>query len=408
MVQIKEKQRNIPVVGEYDVSVVGGGVAGIAAALAAARNGAKTILIEREFALGGLATLGLVTIYLPLCDGCGRQVSFGIAEELLRLSVSRGYECGKDVLNAWCGEETQENIQKRKDLRYQVRFNAQAFALLSERALLDAGVEILYGTLLADVQTEDKKVTALLLENKSGRIAVKVKSVVDATGDADVFARAGAATRNFAQGNVLAAWYYRAEQGKMRLRSLGFADIPEREKKETKAPPLLDERRFSGLDGKELSQMTILSHEHVWKDFLKEGDITDDYSLCTMCTIPQVRMTRSLVGVYMLAEEDEGKRFEDSVGMVSNWKRRGPVFEVPFSSLYGADLKNVIAAGRCVSNTDEMWDIMRVIPCCAVTGQAAGTAAALCDEFSCLPIENLQTTLQAQGVKLHLCDLDNN
>ena len=110
----------------------------------------------------------------------------------------------------------------------------------------------------------------------------------------------------------------------------------------------------------------------------------------------------------MLAEEDEGKRFEDSVGMVSNWKRRGPVFEVPFSSLYGADLKNVIAAGRCVSNTDEMWDIMRVIPCCAVTGQAAGTAAALCDEFSCLPIENLQTTLQAQGVKLHLCDLDNN
>ena len=80
---IREPQRQIPVSGNYDVAVVGGGVAGIAAALSSARAGAKTVLLERQFALGGLATLGLVTIYLPLCDGCGHQVSFGIAEELL-------------------------------------------------------------------------------------------------------------------------------------------------------------------------------------------------------------------------------------------------------------------------------------------------------------------------------------
>ena len=75
-----------------DVAVCGGGVAGISAALAAARLGKRVILFEREYILGGLGTSGLVTIYLPLCDGYGRQVSFGIAEELLRLSIKHGAE----------------------------------------------------------------------------------------------------------------------------------------------------------------------------------------------------------------------------------------------------------------------------------------------------------------------------
>ena len=75
---------------QYEVVVCGGGIAGIAAALAAARNGAKTCLIEREFALGGLATLGLIVVYLPLCDGAGVKMSAGIAEELLKLSIKYG------------------------------------------------------------------------------------------------------------------------------------------------------------------------------------------------------------------------------------------------------------------------------------------------------------------------------
>jgi NADPH-dependent 2,4-dienoyl-CoA reductase/sulfur reductase-like enzyme len=76
---IKEKSRKISVVDNYDVVVVGGGFGGVAAALASARNGAKTLLLERTYMLGGLGTAGLIAIYLPICDGNGRQVSFGIA-----------------------------------------------------------------------------------------------------------------------------------------------------------------------------------------------------------------------------------------------------------------------------------------------------------------------------------------
>ena len=90
--------------------------------------------------------------------------------------------------------------------------------------------------------------------------------------------------------------------------------------------------------------------------------------------------------------------------MVSDWRKRGPVYEVPFSTLYSREVKNLIAAGRCTSVTDSMWDIM-VIPCCAVTGQAAGTAAALGDDFGKLDIRELQAALEKAGVVLHEKDL---
>ena len=92
MKEIIERDRKLPVTASCDVLVAGGGIAGIAAAMAAARGGKKVMLLEREYALGGMATLGLVTIYLPLCDGEGNQVIYGIGEELLKLSIEHGAE----------------------------------------------------------------------------------------------------------------------------------------------------------------------------------------------------------------------------------------------------------------------------------------------------------------------------
>jgi hypothetical protein len=124
-----------------------------------------------------------------------------------------------------------------------------------------------------------------------------------------------------------------------------------------------------------------------------------------MATIPQVRMTRRIVGEYELDINEAHTRFGDSIGMVSNWRRRGPVYEVPFGTLYSDKVKNLICAGRCTSVEETMWDIMRVIPCCAVTGQAAGTAAAMSDDFSALDVAKLQKRLVEDGVVLHFEDI---
>ena len=105
-----------------------------------------------------------------------------------------------------------------------------------------------------------------------------------------------------------------------------------------------------------------------------------------------------------MREEDAFRRFEDSVGLVSDWRKRGPIFEVPFSALHGK-CKNLITAGRCASAKGDMWDIMRVIPPCAVTGEAAGTAAAMTGDFSTLDVGRLQKRLRENGVKLHIEDL---
>lgn len=390
------------VAAQCDVLVCGGGFAGISAALAAARQGKQVNLLEKQYILGGLGTAGLVTIYLPLCDGVGRQVSFGIAEELFLLSISMGNE-GRYPDN-WLDSNDPANRTDR-DKRFEVQYNPQLFAILAEQLLAENGVEILYGTYAVNVSKENDRIDAVIVENKSGRQAIKAASIVDATGDCDIAFLAGAPTDTFKQGNILAAWYYSLGQKGYSLNVVGVADIPEDQKTETNQVPLLNRRRFTGLDGKEISEMMVLSHastlNHVKKGRLKDETLVPT----TIATIPQLRMTRKLVGEYMLHDTEMHKHFPDSIGMVSDWRKRGPVYEVPFSTLYSRQVKNLIVAGRCTSVTDSMWDIMRVIPCCAVTGQAAGIAAAISDDFAAIDLEQLQSRLRENGVVLHEQDL---
>ena len=140
-------------------------------------------------------------------------------------------------------------------------------------------------------------------------------------------------------------------------------------------------------------------------NFLKKKEIDDTAFPVTIATIPQIRMTRKLVGEYILSDKEQHTYFEDSVGMIADWRRRGPVYEVPFGTLYNKQVKNLIMAGRCTSVTDSMWDLMRVIPCCAVTGEAAGTAAAMTDDFAALDVAQLQAVLRENGVVIHEEDI---
>ncbi len=383
----------------YDVAVCGGGFAGISAALAAAREGKNVILFEKEYILGGLGTAGLIAIYLPLCDGLGHQVSFGIAEELLKLSITYGAE-GRYPENWIHGIDG----KTEKDKRYQVQYNPQLFAILAEKLLAENNVDILYGSYVVGVDTESNRITKLYAENKSGRTAYAAHSVVDATGDCDIAHLSGVPTAVFKQGNILAAWYYYSDQTGYHLQMVGVSDVPDAERTGNESKPLID-RRFSGLDGKELSEMVCLSHQKTLEHWLKKRETDKNIVLSTISTIPQIRMTRKIVGEYELAHTQMHTYFEDSIGMVSNWKVRGPVYEVPFRTLYNKEMKNLIVAGRCTSVNETLWDVMRVIPCCAVTGQAAGTAAAMTDDFSTLDVSKLQQKLRENGVVIHETDL---
>ena len=403
---IVEPEKKLEVYGEYDVLVCGGGVAGIAAALSAARRGAKVLLLEREFMLGGLATLGLVTIYLPLCDGEGHQVMFGIADELLRLSIARGVIDGK-YPKPWLEDGS---LEEKRATRFEVQYNPHIFACDAEKLLVDSGVEILYGTLCTavtcdEVDTDAKRISSVIIENKSGRSAIIAKNIVDATGDADICKFAGIPTALHQKGNVLAAWYYRySKDNGVSLKMLGFSDVPSDPKKS--AAQQLVKRRFGGVDAKEISEMEILAHQTALADTFKQREYDNSTVPVIYPTIPQLRMTRRVAGICTPDDTPTHTFDATSIGLISDWRKRGPVYELPYRCLVSDKCVNLITAGRNISVTDNMWDITRVIPVCAVTGEAAGTAAAMfSDDLRSPDIARLQSTLSAAGVKLHCSEV---
>jgi hypothetical protein len=396
--------------------------------MAAARGGKRVTLLEREYALGGMATLGLITIYLPLCDGEGTQVCFGIAEELLKLSIKHGAEANYPT--AWFNNGS---LEERTKNRYITQYNPHLFALSAEELLLKLGVTILYGTLACSVIKDGDMISHVVVENKSGRSAIAVSSVIDCTGDADICHMAGAKTALHARGNGLASWYYFYSAslgsgagapdpsdclllhpgGKISLKMFGLADIaqggnlkPQKGSATTYKAVMtksLDENmRFSGVDGEELSRAVIAAHEKMYEDILKLHKEDEIYVPVTISTIPLVRMSRRLCGAYTMDESENRKHMKDSIGMTGDWRKRGPVFEIPFGTLYGKEVPNLLAAGRDISVTDAMWDITRVIPPCALTGEAAGTAAAIGNDFTKISVPEIQERLVANGVKLHL------
>lgn len=420
------QSENIPVEYRADVLVVGGGIAGIAAALSAARtlkasgkaendgrcenNRIRVLLAERQYMLGGLATAGLVTIYLPLCDGLGKQVSFSIAEELLRLSLPLWHNAERGY-NDWIAHP--ETHHTDRSPRFEVDFNPQLFALAAEKLLAENGVEIFYGATLCGVQKQNGTVTHAIFESKSerrsGRFAVEAKSVVDASGDLDAGNAAGVDVRLYEHGNVPAAWYYSSSpDAPYALHMLGYAETPEEMAGTATQPKRLSSKRINGVNGKEISDFIQLAHGALLKDFLTSRQENGDFQISTMATIPQIRMSRALVTRKPLRIAENHLRQSDSVGLIADWRKRGVVLEVPFSALYSESADNLICAGRCVAVADDnTWDMARVIPCCAVTGEAAGLAAAMLSEsgdvrgFSELNIKDLQAKLEARGVKLH-------
>jgi hypothetical protein len=387
---IVEKEKTLPVIGEYDVVVVGGGIAGVAAAVAAARNGAKTCVIEKEFGLGGLATLGNVIVYLPLCDGMGNQVIKGLGEELLKLSIKDEYS---KIPDCWTNGSDKK---QRSDQRFKVSFNPMSFMLELEEFVLKNNVELYYDTRFCALQKTGNFITSIIIENKSGRSAIACKSIVDATGDADVCWQAGEETVSL-NSNVRASWFYYFDGDKVNLRKFTKPyDM------HGKLPPGSG-RGFAGDNGKDVSDFILETRKLIKRELCEIKKENRKISPLFMTSIPAMRMTRRLRGSVEINESDDKRYFDDCIGMTGDWRKKGPVFFIPFRALSAINTANLIAAGRCISVGETAWDITRVIPTCAVTGEAAGTASALlCQHenasFSELNIAELQDRLLKQNV----------
>ena len=169
----------IPIAGKYDVIVVGGGMAGVGAALAARRNGCSVLIIEKSVMLGGLATLGFIAIYLPLCDGRGKKVTGGIAEELLHLSIKYGYD---NLDPAW-----KDGNGTGAKKRYMSAFSPPEFIYALDELMMKEGIDLLFDTVFCRPVMRGDTCRAVIVENKSGRTAYEARMFIDASGDADVF-----------------------------------------------------------------------------------------------------------------------------------------------------------------------------------------------------------------------------
>jgi hypothetical protein len=372
--RVTELGRELVVSGEYDVVVAGGGIAGVAAAVAAARHGATVCLLERAFALGGLATLGNVIVWLPLCDGRGRQVIGGIAEELLLLSVG---DLDQDSPGAGfrgvpaCWGAGGDSAERRK-VRYRVSFNPVSYMLALEALVTHAGVTLLYDTRVCAVRQVDRSITHLIVENKSGRSAVACRAVVDATGDADVCFLAGEDTESV-DGNVACGWFYTMGIGGLKQHPLSRRYSPLGGRDERAEGPF-----FRGDDAAQVTAQVLASRELIRQKLadLRTGE-SPDVQIISLPTLACFRMTRRLVGSFSLGERHMHEWFPETVGLTGDWRKPGPVYAIPLKALCGAKVCNLLVAGRGISADRTVWDVTRAIPTCALTGEAAGTAAAL-------------------------------
>lgn len=362
----------IPVKASYDVVVVGGGVAGVAAAMAVARKGKSVLLMEKSIMLGGLATLGFVVIYLPLCNGKGRKLIGGISEEMLWASIAHGYDT---LPEAW--RTKPDHIDGSQ--RYQTLFNGPLFAMRLDRMLLESGAHVMFDSLFCGVIKEGNRATHVIVQNLDGRVAYACNAVVDASGDAGVFHQIGAKT--VLGNNYMSYWGYYTD----------LKAIREAAEKGEAAPAVklytggsdcngkghpADMRTMHGVSAADVNDMVLTGRAEALLHL--EQRPANSMAYTGLPGMPQFRTTRMIAGDYALRYADSGAHFEDSIGCCGDWRKAGVAFEIPYRTLTAPNIENVLAAGRNTSCADpEAWEVTRVIPVAAQTGEAAGIAAAL-------------------------------
>ena len=407
---IRLEAREVPVLIETDVLVCGGGPGGTAAALAAARAGARVTMIERYNHLGGLATGGLVLVLPHFIDN-GRQTIGGLGLEMRDKMV--------DVGEAWFRD-------RAGDSSY---FEPEALKWISLRLCKDAGVNIIHHAWISDAIAEDGRVRGVVCESKSGTFAALGKVVVDATGDGDIFAWAGAEFEKSDQeiglpfrvgGLDIKRWMdWVKENGEESGRIWA-------ETKEACGWPGrvfyvgdMSAERGTGwgnncyrcddaLDVMKLSDIEVNARLNIWDgvQMLKKRlpGWENAWLIDTACQLG-VRRSRRLKGMYQLQESETSQvdfRHPDAIGRGNDFRKRDLSYDIPYGALVPEKLDGLLTCGRCISCTHEALEPIREIHVCWVSGEGAGLAAAMAVEKGIQPrdvsVPELQSRLCAANV----------
>ena len=364
--------------GYFDVIAVGGGIAGVCAAVAAARQGASVLLVEKSVNLGGLATSGLISWYEPLCDGLGNKLIGGLAEELIKLCA----DCGFDNLpERWGGKS---HNAPRND-RYSTFYSPTFFTLALDKFVIENGVKLLFDTLATYPLMENGHCNGIIAETVEGRELYKAKIIIDCTGNATVMKRAGVPCRdgkNFLtyivhEMDVDSANGYVEDKDLARFRrwkNCGSDYMGNGHPKELKL--------FCGDTAEEITEFMLEGKLRMLKKYQDTDKNTRE--IFTVPSMPQFRTIRNICGESDFDGDENRRELSDCIGIVGDFRCVEKKYMLPYSSLYNKNFDNLLAAGRIISVKDfNAWEIARVIPVCALTGEAAGISATLAVKSKC-------------------------
>ena len=405
--EVLEPARKIPIFHKADVVVVGGGPAGFAAAVASARTGAKTVLLERYGSLGGLFTNGMVLIMLATSecvDGKYRLVTKGICEEFMRRAVALGPHVASAKPRPQDGDHWQPTV------------DPEGAKYLMDRMTEEAGVETFFHCWGVDTIQDEDKVLGVVFESKQGRQAILAKTVVDCTGDADVLFQAGGDYRQIT--HAIGHEVRLANMDRITAKTLpqGPDGRPLKGKWLLKGneanPSTWWGNNGPGPTGNGLSVRDLTKAEKgfrkEWWEFVQKMRGTPGWeqvfiaNTCSQIGPRASRLVDAETIVDRKAQYGQG-RPTDTVGLFGTEGAHFKPFYVPYRQLVPKRIDNLLCAGRCLGAGDTI-DIFRLICPCFVTGEAAGTAAALAVQTGVRPrdldVGRLQRTLEANKVCL--------
>lgn len=432
MIDAIQETLTTPVIDETQVLVLGGGPAGYAAAIAAARGGAEVTLVERYGHLGGLGTGGYVLYMDCLFDRQGKRWTGGVM---------------------W---ETLQRLEKINGLDYDhatfLNVDSELFKIVAEEMCLEAGVRLRYHSWAVAAIQEGPQVKGAILESKAGRQAIRAKICIDGTGDGDLAASAGALytfgkmriALNMKVAGVDWGRYQRYikeepaayRQHMLEVRRLpGFSlslhgtphrhlglfwvnnpglgrrqQVDEGDWRENDLDSDQFQGELSALDPDDLTYVEIEIRQRLWQSieyYRQHIPGFERAGIVGFASQVGVRDSRHIHGDHLLTKQDVLSRqyFEDTIGLaVINYAQDIQVYPVPYRCLTPLGMDGLLTAGRCISVDDWVINSIRLIPACVMIGQAAGSAAALAVQANQQPkevdLQQLRRQLAADGAIL--------